>query len=631
MAEYFANKAREIGLSNVSLIKQSYSTRPWNARSADLWMISPEPKRLAGMMQTPLHLADYSRSVDVTAELIDIGAGTAENLNGLDVTGKVVLTHGSLGAVMREAVVGRGAAGIVWYPDPFTQESGTSAPGVVHPNQLRWSRISTQDDGSTWAFVLTTRQGVELRNAVLRSPEPVFVHAQIDAVFDSEQGTEPWQVMVEAFIPGTEPGLGQDIVLTGHMQEEGFSANDDASGCANVLEIARAFLDLFESGRLPRPRRNLRFWWVTEISSQRQYFADHPQAADEMWVNINQDMVGANQAQGIMRKQNITRLPATRFHFFNDVVESVIDYMVWANSYELAQAQSGIALYPDAHFSSLGSRHRYNAEVIPFHNNTDHMTFNEAPIGVPGTSFTNMPDQYIHSSDDDLWNVDRTQLGRNAAAVALMAYTMANAHDEQAPLFAAETMGAGAERMAENLRLGLTWIARRDDKGAAFLEAADQIRFAAERERLALRSLYEIGGDVDDLVNPLLDALGGQENQFMNTLETSYRQATNGARLPRWEPSETERQLEALKPALAAGPDAFLTGRGQVRSRQGLGSLMGHEVLNAVDGQRTGLDIFRFVAAEAREAGSHYYGTVTAQAVLEYLQNAVSAGLIRFE
>jgi hypothetical protein len=60
-----------------------------------------------------------------------------------------------------------------------------------------------------------------------------------------------------------------------------------------MLEIGRALNRLIEEGRIPRPRRNLRFWWVNEISSQRQYFADHPEAHNEMWVNINQDMVGA--------------------------------------------------------------------------------------------------------------------------------------------------------------------------------------------------------------------------------------------------------------------------------------------------------------------------------------------------
>jgi hypothetical protein len=55
---------------------------------------------------------------------------------------------------------------------------------------------------------------------------------------------------------------------------------------------------------------------------------------------------------------------------------------------------------------------------------------------------------------------------------------------------------------------------------------------------------------------------------------------------------------------------------------------MAFEVLSAVDGRVTGVEIYRYVAAEAREAGAHYYGTVTAENVLEYLHNAEDAGLI---
>ena len=73
--------------------------------------------------------------------------------------------------------------------------------------------------------------------------------------------------MVEAVLPGTEGNLAQDVMVTGHLQEEGTSANDDASGTANVLEIARALHRLIDEGRLPRPRRTMRFWWLTEISN----------------------------------------------------------------------------------------------------------------------------------------------------------------------------------------------------------------------------------------------------------------------------------------------------------------------------------------------------------------------------
>jgi hypothetical protein len=623
--------ARQAGLTEVQLIKQASTTTPWNGHFGDLWIVEPEPERIASTLQSVLHLADYSRTTDVTGELIDVGAGSADDYEGVDIAGKVVMTYGSLGTTMREAVWNRGALGVLWYPSPFSPMSGTSGAGLSRPDQLRWISIPSQGSGGhepTFAFGISARQGVRLSNMLAGTDEPVVVSAVVDATFESQQGTEPWQVMVEAYIRGTEPGLGQDVVLTSHLQEEAQSANDDASGAASMLEIGRALNRLIEEGRIPRPRRNLRFWWVTEISSQRQYFADNPEAHNEMWVNINQDMVGANQAQDVMRKQNITRVPAARFHFFNDVVESVIEYMVTVNKYELAQAQAGTPFYPEPHMAHLGSRHRYNAEVIFFHSNSDHMTFNEAPIGVPGTSFTNMPDRYIHSSDDDLWNVDRTQLGRNAAAVALMAYTMASADGSMAQSFTAQTVGRGMERLGRNVRLGQTWIANADDKETAYHNATDQVWYAAERERLAIGSLAEIDGDVVRSIDGLLEELERRESQGMRDVQLAYRQAAGQGRVPRKTMSETENRLAELRPGIVAGPTEFLTGRRQISGVQGLHGLMAHEILNAVNGERNGLDVYRFVAAEAREAGAHYYGVVTAEAVLQYMENAAEAGLV---
>ena len=634
VAKYYEQKASEYGLTDVKLIKQAYgTTKPWNAKSAELWIVGDTPMRIASTIQTPLHLADLSRPADVTADLIDIGGATAADLEGKDVAGKIVLTYASIGTVMQQVVIGKGAAGIVWYPSPFYEGNGIDGSGFNMPGQIRWLSVpSGQIDGRepTFAFVLSLRQGVELRNKLAASKTPVRVRAKVDAGFSSGEGAEPWQVMVEGFIRGTEPTLGQDIVLTGHMQEGMQSANDDASGTGSVLEIARALNKLINEGRIPRPRRNLRFWWVTEFSSSRQYFADNPEAHRKMWVNVNQDMVGADQSIDIMRKQNITRVPASRFHFLNDVAESVIEYMVKSNTFELSQLQAGVAtVYPRAHYSHLGSRQRYNAEMIFFHGNTDHIPFNEAPIGVPGVTFTNMPDRFIHSADDDLPTVDRTQLGRNATSAALIAYAMATADEKSAPALAAETSGRGAERMGRNLRLGLGWISTEGDRAAAYRKAVQQVRYAAERERSAAASIAQIHPAAARISASLAQSVSGRETQALREIDAHYRAVTGNAPPSAPAPDDTEKQLIAMKPAIAAGPREFLDGRGAIAGVAGLHGLMSFELLNLVDGRRNGLQIYQILAAEAREAGDYYFGVITPEAVLQYLRNAATAKMIR--
>jgi hypothetical protein len=58
---------------------------------------------------------------------------------------------------------------------------------------------------------------------------------------------------------------------------------------------------------------------------------------------------------------------------------------------------------------------------------------------------------------------------------------------------------------------------------------------------------------------------------------------------------------------------------------------MAFEILNFIDGKRTGLDIYNAVHAEAVRAGETYYGTVTPEMVREYLQNLESAGLVKVQ
>lgn len=627
VARYVEKKAVEYGLEDVKLIKQPYSRVPWSAKRGEIRLVAPAVKLLASMHQVRLHLADYSRTTHLEkVEIVDVGSGAEdEDYQGKEVAGKIVLAYGPASEVMEKAVWKRDAAGLLLYPDPLVPDYPSNA--VSRPDQIHWGRIPMESrDGKpgTFGFQLSPRQAVELKN--LLETDAVLANVDIEAEFGNEK--EAWQVMVEGFIRGREIG-DQDVVLTGHLQEEMFSANDDASGCASVLEIARSVNVLIQSGRLERPRRNLRFWWVTEISSQRQFFADHPEAHKAMFVNINQDMVGADQSQDVMRVQNMTRVPFSRFHFLNDVAESILEFVKEGNTANLSILQAGnMDLYPRPILSRLGSRHRYNAEAIPFHNNTDHMPFNEAPIGVPGITFTNWPDNYIHSSDDDLWNVDRTQLQRNAFTVAMIAYVMADAGGDSLSKIAAEVAGRGAARMGEDLRLALTWIGEEREN---YWIAVHQLEEAAKRERRAIQSLRsgELGEKVEPVVKGLLEQVDRTEQVMKESCSTLFRDLYGSLPSGEERPEAVE-VLASWTPRIVAGPIEFLEKRQEIESVPRLHALMAFEVINFIDGKLKGDEIFRAVAAEARRGGSHYYGTVTAQAVKSYLENARKAGVVEF-
>ncbi len=629
IAKYVEAKAKEYGLADVKLIKQAHTAPAWEAKRAELWMVEPDIQMLGSLNQTQLHLADYSRSADVTAEVIDVGSGLNDkDYEGKTVSGKLVFAWGNPAAVMNQAVWKRGAAGIIHHPDPSAIDYPLNT--VSHPDQIRWSRVpqqSTEGKPATFAFVLSHRQAVAFKNVLAASKTPVKVYAVVEANFDAN---DKWQVMVEGFIRGERQD--QDVVLTGHMQEEKFSANDDGSGVANTLEIARALTKLIKEGRLPKPKRNLRFWWVTEISSQRQYFADNPTEADKILCNVNQDMVGANQAQDLMRVQNVTRLPFSRWHWLNDVVETVVEFVVKSNSIQLSElSQVEATPYPKPILSRLGSRHRYNAAMVPFHTSTDHLTFLEAPIGKPGVTFTNWPDNYIHTSDDDLWNIDRTQLQRNAFAVAAIGFTVANADEKSLPVLANELYGRAIIRLGEDFKVAssLLTMANETNRVERYKQALNQIQEATKREEMAIDALVQITKAARPLMSEMRDGLKRTADGYLLNLRSRYLVRFNESSPSPIPLSAKETELTGSLPQLIAGPKEFLTRRNQIKGVPKLHSLMAFEILNFVDGKRTGLDIYNAVSAEALRAGETYYGAVTPEMVSAYLQNLEAAGVVK--
>jgi peptidase M28-like protein len=629
VAKYVEQKAREYGLEDVRYIPLKYDSKSWSAHLGELWIVEPYQRRLAFSPETALSLADYSRPTDLkSAELVDVGAGqTDADYSGKDVAGKVVLASGSLSTIVEQAVWKRGALGIVH----FTMSRSDLQ------DQIPWERIPVENADKTkqgtFAFVLSQRDGKRLRAELAASKAPYHVRARVESSFREPAS----QAIVEAVIRGTTIH-DQAIVLTGHLQEERFSANDDGSGCANVLEIARALKRMIDDGRIARPERDIRFWWVNEISAEEQYFAGHPDERRKVLVNINQDMVGAKQSAG-SRVQFVTRPPASRASFLGDVVQSVVEALVEGNTAYLAAVQArqvlrgadagsgGGAATEDQSFSRpilsrLGTRERYDARVVPFHNNSDHQVFNMAPIGIPAVTFTNWPDDYIHSSDDDLWQIDPTQLKRNAVAVASSAWFVATAGSKDLPALAGQVVGRGLERIGHDTRRAVELAGEATGDVAARERAIALVGESVAREQRVVRSLAALSSDADSVVASALAQLPTPE-AAMARVRSLLAPASSAP-----PPAAAEQEAGARVPSFVDDVAAFLDKRSKIKRPGRLHPLMAYEVLNFTDGVRSIADICRAVAAEADAAGSWYYGAVTLEDVTAYLDSAADAGVV---
>jgi hypothetical protein len=190
----------------------------WMAEEGLLDEVEPTPRVMARFPDLPVALADYSQDADVTAELVDVGAGTRdEDYAGKEIAGRIVIASGPLPLVHRLACLDRGAAGFLSdFPNQTTAWSGDDR------DLVRWGHLSPYETKNRFAFMLSKRQAQAYR-ARLAAGEKVVLRARVQA----KMVPATYDVVV-ATIPGTDPTAGE-IVLTAHFCHESAGANDNAA------------------------------------------------------------------------------------------------------------------------------------------------------------------------------------------------------------------------------------------------------------------------------------------------------------------------------------------------------------------------------------------------------------------
>jgi hypothetical protein len=626
-AEWIRQAAAAAGLEDVKLIRQKWSRKGWTCSSGEAWLVEPEELKLAAYGDVRVSIADNSRTTHVSADLVDVGGGTAEaDYKEKDVKGRIVLASGALAAAHREAVWKRGALGVISY--------STNRPEAIDaPDQVAWSNIPQEakdvegvKDGTpgTFAVLISPRRGIWLRKQMAERGGVFKVKVDIEASLQ-EQGE---QAMVEAWIRGSEIH-DQQVVLTAHIQEEMAAANDDGSGCGNMLEIGRALTRLIGEGKVARPRRDIRFWWVNEFSSQEQFFRENQSEPRRMLVNINQDMVGARQSYG-GRVQYGSRLPWSLPHVMDDVMENILT-MVRDGNTSLLTTRGTKTPQPFAREIAAvkGSREPFHARMVPYYDSTDHHAFTPARIGVPGTSLTNWPDEFIHSTGDELENIDATQLERNAVVVAGLTLYFANVGEPEAPTLVAYASARGRSRTAADAAAAAAHLAQSAPAAqeAAFRAARNLVLHSYRKEAAALSSVRRLSpkGRASDLLSHALSRLETSQAQDVAGLERAYA-AITGKNPPNIEPTREEREMMAKIFVPVADIGAIEDALDKAKPVEGLHAMMRFETYNFADGRRNAFEVYEAVAAEALSAGEWYYGSVKPADVLETLERAAKAG-----
>ena len=607
--EYVMARAKAAGLSDVHVetfpgdgttwFGTLHGNRGWRVDGGWLDEIQPQPRRIASYDDVRLAVADNSESADVTVELVDAGAGTQRSdYAGKDVRGKLVLCDATPSACHRLAVEELGAAGLVSY-----NSNQVSAWWRDDQDLIRWGHLDARGRKNAFAIMISVREARALQQRLARG-EHITLHAVVRARNDDAIGYET----LVATIPGADAAAG-DIVFSCHLDHEKPGANDNASGCAANLEIARTLKVLIDARRIPPPLRTLRFIWPSEMTGTIAYLSKYPEIASRIRAAVHLDMVGGDPfiTKSVL---HVTRSPWSIATVTDDVEETFGRYVV-----DGAMRAAGDGDMTRAIRSRGGSKDAFWADVTPYESGSDHWIYQEGGFAIPSIYLRDHPDIYIHTTGDLPDNIEPTKIKRSAFIAAASGYYLAAMPDHGASLLRLTFANAHA-RLAEDGRRAAAMAA--DPARAA--DAANIVAQGVLREQRRLRSIarFEIGGS-NATTGGMEAALASAAKGLLTTLPTAALRSVVDARIPLRNP--------AVKGPLAPGGDWMREKAGAASAALAIASVpnsddVTYEIANFIDGTRT--------VSEIRDAVSAEFEPLDLKAVAEYLDALARAAAISF-
>jgi hypothetical protein len=600
--------AKEYGFSDVRITRLPVSYRQWDAQEAELWVESPQgPRLVTRLLDHPAVLVTGSQNADVRAPLVWVGRGMQErDYQGRDVRGKVVLTDGNPTVVHELAVVKHGAAGVVTFVNLYG--FGIDQPDqLAHSARLSNAQNETLDAQTTFAIMLSHRQGMRLLEQVNTQPE-VIVRVKTRATRHAVD-----HEVVEGWIPG-DGSTKDEVVIVAHLFEgigkQG--ANDDISGCGAALEIGRTWTKLIKDGKLPRPKRAVHFLWVPEIVYAPEYWKKYPDFITNAVAMTSMDIVGSNQT--ISRNEMRVLLNPYSFPSFLDNL--YIQFMEWMEDTQAIkfhnlkgdEAFSGRYMQ-DAIVDPQGTQDPFHIRIMKHAGGSDHLPFLRSQPRVAGVHYMNWPDIGYHTSEDLTKNLDPTQLKRASLITMWVSMVMAEAQPQDALHLAGLTAGHAVERIGDDLTRAMEFLraapANRLDE--AYKEGLVIVRQAYRREAMAVRSnarLMESDAKALASLKEIEKSVIASESADVGRLQAVYRAvALQRGGTPVLTPRLTDD--EASAPTFFPRPkdgnpyiDFTAPGQPTMHPGQREYALYDEEARNFADGTRSVLEIRDAISAE---------------------------------
>ena len=460
---------------------------------------------------------------------------------------------------------------------------------------------------------------------------------RLHAVVKAGQHAGNYEV-VTATIPGADAKLkDEEIAFSCHLDHQRPGANDNASGCVTILEVARTLQKLIGEGKLARSARTIRFIFPPEIEGtmalltgttgygtpiayhgpngeERYAYADSlyhgPEVVKRIKAVVHMDMVGGGpETKAVF---HVTRGPMSLPSFVQDVAWAFAE---WVNEESYKFAATGKAEYPLV--SAEGGAEPLRAEYSAYTMGSDHDVYQDSSFGIPAIYLNDWPDRFIHTNLDAPGNIDATKLKRVGLIGAASGYFLANLDTERAIWVERFTEEGSVHRMLAYRKKNYELSGEGEARDVNVLTAS-----YAEYEQDVRCSIQHFEPEVAELNDIYLCAVPPQEIE----MRRKDRAEDRGEGLLKFSRKQSRRG-----PMAVFGYDYFEgewarrghTTKPKLLEYQGLwggGEEYAYEVLNFADGKRNAYEIRDGVSAE--------YGPVEFEVVLEYLKALEEIGVV---
>ncbi len=485
----------------------------WEPISAKLKLISPVEEDLITFEKVPSCLPWWSGSTPpegIMAELIDVGSGDAPaHYEDKDVRGKVVLVgstpnFSSFREAWRLAVEEYGAIGII--TDIMLYQAPPLKTRHTVPDLVQLLRISPPKMRDQWAISISHTIGERLRG--LLSKGPVKIWTQIQAKTFIGEGKN-----LTVTIPGTDT-TDEELLFISHTSAGTKPGATCAAGPSLMFEIARTIKTLIDTGKIPRPRRSIKFQIGPEGNVSYEYLNKNRERLKNITAAFCLDSVGHNQHKlksALLMCRNPDSLP----HFINDFVSSMIETSPKETQWFFSKRN----IVPLINFTD-----------VPYTTWSDN--HNLVSYGVPCPLFMSIPDLYFHSQLLTADIIDPAVLKRCGLVLTVAALILANAGLNEAVSITKDVAARSEFRLSQSSINAFDTVTRliADTRHENNLSDAIKHRLNAKINRSSKELAYIVNRDLQviDSVQYLIqydsESVKQQVCQLADTLKEQLKQ-----------------------------------------------------------------------------------------------------------